>query len=79
MVTISGTASDAGGGVVAGVEVSLDGGSRWHPASGRERWTYEATLPPGTTRAEIRSRAVDDSGNLETPAVRDTDYLYNDD
>src|SRR5215469_9255045 len=30
-VTITGTATDAGGGVVAGVEVSTDGGSTWHP------------------------------------------------
>ena len=32
-VTISGTATDAGGGVVAGVEVSTDGGTTWHPAT----------------------------------------------
>ena len=32
-VTITGTASDAGGGVVAGVEVSTDGGGTWHPAT----------------------------------------------
>ncbi len=32
-VTISGTASDAGGGVVAGVEVSTDGGATWHPVT----------------------------------------------
>ena len=31
-VTITGTATDTGGGVVAGVEVSTDGGSTWHPA-----------------------------------------------
>ena len=44
-VTISGTATDAGGGVVAGVEVSTDGGTTWHPATSRRRrdtvnWTY---------------------------------------
>ncbi|MFN8188814.1 MAG: DUF6605 domain-containing protein, partial [Gaiellales bacterium] len=31
-VTISGTASDSGGGEVGGVEISVDGG-RWHPAA----------------------------------------------
>ena len=31
-VTISGTATDSGGGVVGGVEVSVDGGATWHPA-----------------------------------------------
>jgi len=30
-VTISGTAVDSGGGVVGGVEVSVDGGKSWHP------------------------------------------------
>ena len=37
---VRGTAVDAGGGVVAGVEVSVDGGTTWHPATGREQWTY---------------------------------------
>ena len=72
-VTVSGTATDAGGGVVAGVEVSTDGGSTWHPA--------KLTTPDGTTvswsytwaahgnpTATVESRAVDDSGNLETPS-----------
>ena len=31
VITVPGTATDAGGGVVAGVEVSLDGGATWHP------------------------------------------------
>src|SRR5207247_939650 len=35
-VTVSGTAQDLGGGVVGGVEVSVDGGATWHPAVGRE-------------------------------------------
>jgi hypothetical protein len=65
--TISGTAADAGGGRVAGVEVSTDGGSTWHPAGGREQWSYTYTAPAGD--AVPRSRATDDSGNLEgTPA-----------
>ena len=38
-VTVTGTAADVGG-VVAGVEVSTDGGSTWHPASGTTSWTY---------------------------------------
>jgi hypothetical protein len=64
-VSVSGTASDAGGGVVAGVEVSLDGGITWHPASGRESWTYNWT-PTVIGQVTIKSRAVDDSGNLQT-------------
>ena len=67
-VTIAGTAVDAGGGVVGEVEVSVDGGLTWHPAIGRENWTYTWTtneVGPVT----IKSRAVDDSGNLETPSA----------
>ena len=65
-VTISGTATDAGGGVVGGVEVSTDDGATWHPATGRESWTYSWTAGSSGTYT-LRSRAVDDSGNLETP------------
>lgn len=38
--TVGGTAADAGGGVVAGVEVSVDGGQTWHYATGLNAWTY---------------------------------------
>ncbi len=64
-VTISGTATDTGG-VVGGVEVSVDGGSSWHRASGRSTWTYNWT-PQSSGSVTIKSRSVDDSGNLETP------------
>ncbi len=63
-ITITGTAADAGGGVVGGVEISVDGGATWHPAVGRETWSYNWTPSTGTS-ATILSRAVDDSGNLE--------------
>ena len=66
-VTITGTAADAGGGEVAGVEVSVDGGKTWHRAVGLENWSYvwtASSLGSGT----LKSRAVDDSGNLEAPS-----------
>ena len=69
-VTISGTASDQGGGSVGGVEVSVDGGVTWRAATGRENWTYvwtPAALSTTARPATLISRAVDDSGNLETP------------
>ncbi len=66
-VTVTGTAADSGGGRVGGVEVSTDGGATWHPASGRAAWTYAWT--PASRSATLRSRAVDDSGNLETPSA----------
>jgi hypothetical protein len=62
-VTISGTATDAGGGVVAGVEVSTDGGSRWHPATGTTSWTYRWT-PSTTGQVTLLARAADDSAQL---------------
>ena len=67
-VTISGTAADTGGGVVAGVEVSTDGGATWHPAIGTTSWTY-TWVAHGNPTATIKTRAVDDSGNLQTPSA----------
>ena len=43
-VTVSGTASDAGGGVVTTVEVSLDGGQTYHRATGTTSWSYTGVL-----------------------------------
>jgi len=65
-VTITGTASDTGGGVVAGVEVSTDAGNTWQPATGTTNWSY-TWIAHGNPASTIRTRAVDDSGNLETP------------
>jgi Domain of unknown function (DUF4082)/Bacterial Ig domain len=68
IVTISGTASDTGGGVVGGVEISVDGGASWHRATGTANWSY--TWVPGTLgTAAILSRASDDSGNVEQPST----------
>ncbi len=64
---ISGTASDLGGSVGA-VEVSTDGGQTWHPANGTTAWNYRWT-PRVFGTVNIKSRAVDDSGNLETPSA----------
>jgi len=66
-VTVSGTAVDTGGGVVAAVEISTDGGQTWHPATGRETWTY-VWLPLQSGSINVLSRAADDSGNIETPS-----------
>ncbi len=64
---VRGGAVDEGGGVVAGVEVSVDNGGTWHPADGRAAWSYQWT-PAKTGSVTIFSRAVDDSGNLEQPS-----------
>jgi hypothetical protein len=66
VIKISGTSSDAGG-VVGGVEVSVDDGRHWHPAAGTESWSYDAHVSPGVGVVRIRARASDDSGNLGTP------------
>ncbi|SFA77581.1 protein of unknown function [Rhizobium sp. NFR07] len=67
-VTITGTAQDLGGGIVAGVEVSTDGGLHWFKATGRENWSFNWVVQASGTYT-IMSRAVDDSVNLETPSV----------
>jgi Mo-co oxidoreductase dimerisation domain. len=75
-VTISGTATDAGGGVVAGVEVSTDG-STWHPATTMSAadtsvtWSY-SWIAHGYPSTTINARAVDDSGNRGNPGQGDT-------
>jgi hypothetical protein len=65
---ISGTASDAAGGVVAGVEVSVDGGVSWRAAKGASSWTYDWS-PASAGAASIVSRATDDSGNVGIPST----------
>jgi hypothetical protein len=62
-VNITGTASDAGG-LVAGVNVSVDGGNTWSAATGTNAWSYSWT-PTTLGPATIRSRAIDDSGNAQ--------------
>ncbi len=66
LVTVTGTASDAGGGRVAGVEVSVDGGVSWHPAVGTTSFTYNGVLA-GSGAQAIQARAIDDSANIQTP------------
>jgi hypothetical protein len=67
-VNVTGTASDTGGGVVAGVEVSVDSGQTWHPAVGRTSWTYAWSPGNGPQGSlAVKARAVDDSGNITSP------------
>lgn len=65
-LTISGTATEAGGGVLVGVEVSVDGGVTWKSATGTTSWTYVWT-PSISGTANIRVRGFDDSGNMGVP------------
>jgi hypothetical protein len=61
-VTVAGTASDVGG-VVARVEISIDGGATWNAATGTTSWSYTWT-PTATGTPQIKVRAVDDSVNI---------------
>jgi len=63
-VTITGTATDAGG-RVAGIEVSTDAGTTWHPAVGTSNWTYTWNAS-GAGAHILEARATDDSVNLQT-------------
>ena len=61
--TVAGIATDSGGGAVGAVEVSVDAGATWHPATGRETWSFTWT-PATSGRVTPLARAADDSGNL---------------
>ena len=73
-VTIKGTAQDFGGGVVAGVEVSSDGGVTWHKATGWDNWSY-TWKPDKVGLANVEARAVDDSLNLGAPSAVTNVYV----
>ena len=68
-VTVTGTAADSGGGRVAGVEYSVDGGSTWSIASGRESWSF-SYFQRGSGATDFRVRAMDDSANIGPVATR---------
>ena len=72
-VSITGTATDADG-VVAGVEVSVDNGATWQVATGSTSWTFNWT-PVAEGNYTIRSRAFDDSGNMEVPTLGQPNYI----
>ena len=63
---ITGTATDTGGGVVGGVEVSIDGGATWHPATGRASWTYTWT-PDALRHRDDPSRAPSTTAATSRP------------
>ncbi|WP_257187337.1 MULTISPECIES: DUF4082 domain-containing protein [unclassified Bradyrhizobium] len=74
-ITVTGTASDAGG-KIAGVEISTDGGTTWHPTNsnvGATNVTWSYTFVTGAQGTYgLKTRAVDDSLNLETPGAGTT-------
>ncbi len=69
MVSVTGTASDTGGGSVARVDVSVDGGATFSAATGTTSWSFNWT-PTTPGPATIRSRAVDTSGNTQDPPAQ---------
>ena len=71
-VTITGTATDAGGGVVAGVEVSTDGGTTWHPATGTTSWTYTWTAHGSAEHATISRARSTTAATSRRPAPAST-------
>jgi hypothetical protein len=74
--TVTGTSSDpipdASG--VTLVEVSVDGGASWNPATPAvpgdySNWSYDWDPIPAEGAYNIRSRATDEAGNVETPGA----------
>ena len=70
LITVKGSASDVGG-RVGGVEVSVDGGATFHPADGRESFTYTGLLT-GSGPGAIQVRATDDSANIQATTTKIT-------
>jgi PKD repeat protein len=68
VASITGTASDGNGIGVQLVEVSLDGGSTWQPATGRAQWSYALTVGQVGTVA-VQVRATDLFGNVSEPVA----------
>lgn len=66
-ITVTGTASDVGGRLAA-VEVSVDGGTTWRAATGTTSWTFSWS-PSALGTFALKSRGIDDSLNIETPAT----------
>ena len=68
--TITGTASDAGPGV-AKVEVSIDGGNTWNPATGTTSWRYKWQPTIGDDGfCTITAMVADKAGNWQvSPGV----------
>lgn len=68
-VTITGTVTDLN--VVAGVEVSVDGGITWRLADGTYNWVY--TFEPSVEGPiTVKVRGYDDSGNMGVPGTAPT-------
>ena len=65
--TVTGKAWPNTGYNITQVEVSTDGGTAWHTATGTNNWSYAwSPLPPDGTYT-VRSRATDDGGHIEEP------------
>ncbi|HEX8524894.1 MAG TPA: N,N-dimethylformamidase beta subunit family domain-containing protein [Tepidisphaeraceae bacterium] len=67
-ITVNGTTADSGGGVVAGTEYSIDGGTTWHPTAARTPWTFSFSAVNGG-QMTVLVRGIDDSANIGTPAT----------
>lgn len=65
VIVISGSCVDASG-VVASVEVSIDGGTTWQPAAGTTSWSYPF-MPTRLGPTTVLVRGVDDGCNIESP------------
>ena len=66
-VVVTGVTVDSGGGEVAAVEVSTDGGTTWRLATGTGSWSIAFT-PTALGPLTVLARAIDDSCNIESPA-----------
>jgi parallel beta-helix repeat protein len=72
-VTITGIAFDPGGPPVVKVEVSVDGGANYSAATRTDNtWSFNWTPPSEPEQVTIKSRAVDNTGNVQDPPAEIT-------
>lgn len=72
-ITLTGSSADHGG-VVAGVQISTDGGLSWRLAEGRDFWSYSWTST-NFNYEDVRVSAIDDSANIGFNSTISQDYL----
>jgi hypothetical protein len=75
-VNITGTASAVGGRTLQSVQVSVDGGATYSPATGTTAWSF-VWSPSLSGQTTIKSRASDTSGGQQDPPAEVTVTVRN--
>jgi hypothetical protein len=69
--TLAGTATGGGSASVSQVDISLDGGSTWSPATGTTNWTYTPTTNLADTIYNVQVRVTNSVGTQSVTPFND--------